>query len=93
MTWSFSSDGVVDGTWEWDGAQFADGDRLALELSFGTLMQVDSASALAMRRYAIETHAKSERGMETVRQGESVTALFDATAGKGEARISAGADG
>jgi alpha-amylase len=85
VSWSFSSDGVADGIWKWDGARCADGDRLALELSFGSPMQVDSSPALETWRYAIETTAKSERGMERVRQGESVTALFDARAG--EARI------
>ena len=86
VTWSFSSSGAAEGVWTWDGSPFTDSDRLALELSFGTPMQIDSPSALDTWRYAIETHAKSERGMEQVRQGESVTALFSARAG--QARIS-----
>jgi 4-alpha-glucanotransferase len=86
VTWSFSSHGAVEGVWNWDGSSFDQGDRLALELSLGTPMQIDSPSAFDTWRYPIETHAKSERGMEHVRQGESVTALFDARAG--QARIS-----
>lgn len=88
VTWSFSSDGLVDGTWRWDGARFAGSDRVALELSFGTPVQVGSPSAVEMWRYTIETHAKSERGMERVRQGESVVALFDARAGEGRISFS-----
>lgn len=85
VTWTFSRDGAIEGAWAWDGSRFAHGDRLALELSFSSPLQVDSTSS-ATWQYAIETHAKSERGMERVRQGESVTALFDARAG--QARIS-----
>jgi hypothetical protein len=48
-------------------------------------LRLDAPDALHVWRYDIETVGKSERGFERMRQGESVTPVFDAA--RGEARF------
>lgn len=81
VVWTFDATGGSQAVWTWDGSRFGDADRFAPELSLAAPARVDATDARAMWRYAIETFAKSERGLERVVQGESVTPLFDARAG------------
>ncbi|HEV8447871.1 MAG TPA: alpha-amylase/4-alpha-glucanotransferase domain-containing protein [Gemmatimonadaceae bacterium] len=81
VTWSFTPNGRIQAAWAWDGSSFGDGDRFAPEMTFASTVPVNAPSALAIWRDSVETYAKSERGLERVRQGESVTPLFDARTG------------
>ena len=87
VTWSFSADGVIQATWTWDASSFGDGDRFAPEMTFAAPVRVDAPGSSGVWRDSVETHAKSERGLERVRQGESVTPLFDARAGSASLRL------
>lgn len=81
VTWTLSNSGDVGAAWTWATSGFADGDRFGPEMSVAGPLIVDAFDALGEWRYPIETHAKSERGLERVCQGESVTPLFDARVG------------
>src|SRR5262249_34925929 len=82
ITWSFTSNGAIQAAWSWDAASFGNGDRFAPEMTFASSVLVDAPAASTIWRDSVETFAKSERGLERVRQGESVTPLFDARAGE-----------
>jgi len=90
ITWSFTPDGVIEGAWTWDTSAFGDGDRFAPELTLAAPVRVDAPLAADVWRDSVETHAKSERGLERVRQGECVTPLFDARAGVATLTLYAG---
>jgi alpha-amylase len=86
VEWSFAMDGTIAASYRWDAGECPAGSRLAVELSVAHAPHVDAAAALDTWRYGIETVARSERGVDRVRQGESVTLLFDAR--RGEAAFS-----
>lgn len=81
VAWTFSPDGAITGEWSWDASALGDGDRFAPELTLAGAPRVEAASASAIWCFPVETFAKSERGLERVVQGESVTPLFDARSG------------
>ena len=87
VTWSFAPDGVIQAAWGWDGSSFGEGDRFAPEMTFAAPVHLDAPGSLAERRDSVETYAKSERGLERVRQGESVTPLFDARGGTATVKL------
>jgi alpha-amylase len=91
VTWLVRADGNIEARYRWD----APGDRDALwfapELSLAHPLAVGAPDSAATWRYAIETVAKSEQGLERVRQGESVTPLFDAR--RTEALVTLAPDG
>jgi len=55
-----------------------------VELSLAQALEIDAPAALATWRYDIQTVAKSERGIDRVKQGDAVTLLFDARRGSAE---------
>jgi 4-alpha-glucanotransferase len=89
IAWTFDADGGVEAEWSWDASAFGEGDRFAPELTLAGAPRVDAASAHTIWRFPVETYAKSERGLERVVQGESVTPLFDARAGVATLTLSA----
>ncbi len=82
VAWRFTPDGSIDVRYSWDAAAAPAGARFAPELSLAHPLDLDAPSAREVWRYEIATTAKSERGIERVRQGEAVTPLFDAGAGE-----------
>jgi hypothetical protein len=81
VTWTFKSDGAIEAAWNWDASALSDDEHFAPELTLAAGARVEAPGAAAVWRHPVETYAKSERGLERVVQGESVTPLFDARSG------------
>ncbi|HVM43131.1 MAG TPA: alpha-amylase/4-alpha-glucanotransferase domain-containing protein [Gemmatimonadales bacterium] len=73
--------GALAVTYRWDAAALPPGGRFAPELSLGTPLEPAVEPAAELWRFAIETVAKSERGLERTKQGESITPLVPVAAG------------
>ncbi|MGA9837787.1 MAG: alpha-amylase/4-alpha-glucanotransferase domain-containing protein [Gemmatimonadaceae bacterium] len=82
VAWRLSPAGTINVRYTWDGAALPPGARFAPELSLAHPLELDAPGAHEVWRYEIAATAKSERGVERVRQGEAVTPLFDAAAGQ-----------
>jgi 4-alpha-glucanotransferase len=83
VAWRFTPTGAISVRYTWDASAAPAGARFAPELSLAHPLDLKAPTAHQVWRYEIATTAKSERGIEHVRQGEAVTPLFDA--GTGEA--------
>ena len=59
--------------WRWDPSAAESGDLFATELSLAGPVRLACTPAADEWRFDIETLAKSERGLDRTRQGESVT--------------------
>ncbi len=92
VSWTFGFDATIRGEWTWNAARAGDGDRFAPELTLAGTPRIEAPEAVAVWRYPVETYAKSERGLERVLQGESVTPLFDARSGVASVTLVAGVD-
>jgi len=67
------AEGNLAVSWRWDGAAAEPGDLFATELSVAAPVVLGAAPAADEWRFEIETVAKSERGLDRTRQGESIT--------------------
>lgn len=67
------ADGRMTVSWRWDSVAAEPGDLFATELSLARPVTLDSTPAAEEWRFIIETVAKSERGFDRTRQGDSVT--------------------
>jgi alpha-amylase len=67
------ADGRIAVRWRWDPAAAEAGDLFATELSLAGPVHLACTPAADEWRFDIETVAKSERGLDRTRQGESVT--------------------
>jgi hypothetical protein len=67
------AEGRVAVSWEWDPSAAEAGDMFATELSVAGAVALSAAPAADEWRFEIETLAKSERGLDRTRQGESIT--------------------
>ena len=76
-----ASDGTLGVAYRWDAGAVRDGGRFAPEVSLAAPLDLDLDPHAELWRFAIETVAKSERGLERTRQGESVTPLWPLGAG------------
>ena len=83
-------DGGLTVSWTWDPAVAEAGDRFATELSLAAPLGIDCAPAAEEWRFPIETVAKSERGLDRTRQGESVTLLWPAELGTARVELEPG---
>jgi hypothetical protein len=72
----FSTDGSVTVSYSWDRSLGQTGDRFTTELSLFSPLELRADSATDTWTFAIETVAKSERGFDRTRQGQSVTFLW-----------------
>ena len=85
----FERSGALEVRYRWDPAIAAPDDLFTTELSvFGTLEPVPSPEA-DWWRHPVETVAKSERGLDRTRQGESITLRWPVGAARAEMRIGA----
>ncbi len=78
----FGSDGRVTVQFAWDAAAFAADDVFSTEISLAGLMDVEATPASDQWRFEIETVAKSERGLDRTKQGESLTLRWPARLGE-----------
>ncbi len=76
-----ASDGTLAVAYRWDAGAVHPGGRFAPELSLASPLDLDLDPRAELWRFAIETVAKSERGLERTRQGESVTPLWPVSVG------------
>jgi alpha-amylase len=84
----FERSGALDVRYRWDPAIAAPDDLFTAELSvFGTLEPVPTPEA-DWWRHPVETLAKSERGLDRTRQGESITLRWPIAAGEAGLRLS-----
>jgi hypothetical protein len=67
------AEGNLAVTWQWDPSAGEPGDFFATELSLAGPVTLAATPAADEWRFEIETVAKSERGLDRTRQGESVT--------------------
>jgi hypothetical protein len=82
----FERSGGIEVRYRWDPAIGTEGDRFTTELSvFGTLEP--SAPEAEVWRHAVETVAKSERGLDRTRQGESITLRWPVSLGAAGLRL------
>jgi 4-alpha-glucanotransferase len=72
----FSPEGALTASYTWDVSAGRPGDRFSTELSLFAPLPPRSEPAAEVWTYPIETVAKSERGLDRTRQGESVTLLW-----------------
>jgi hypothetical protein len=69
----FSADGAITISYTWDISAGEAEDRFAVELSVSAPLDIRSDPLAETWSYPIETVAKSERGFDRTRQGESIT--------------------
>ena len=69
----FGADGEMTVRYAWDPGASAPDDLFATELSLASLLAPETTPAAEPWRFTIETIAKSERGLDRTRQGESLT--------------------
>jgi 4-alpha-glucanotransferase len=77
----FEANGRMSVSWRWKEDAGPAGSLFASELSLGGPLLLEPSPATEPWRFDIETVAKSERGLDRTRQGESVTFLWLVEAG------------
>jgi hypothetical protein len=76
------ADGRLTVEWRWDPEAAEPGDLFATEISLAGPARLDCTPVADEWRFAIETVAKSERGLDRTRQGESVTLRWPVELGR-----------
>ena len=71
----------------WDEPAAAPDDLFSTELSIAGQLAIDATPDADVWRHPIETVAKSERGLDRTRQGESLTFRWPAHRGDASLRI------
>jgi alpha-amylase len=69
----FSPEGGLMVNYDWSPTAGAEGDRFAVELSLSAGLEIRTEPPAEVWTFPIETVAKSERGLDRTRQGDSVT--------------------
>jgi hypothetical protein len=69
----FGSDGEVTVRYAWNPGASAPDDLFSTEISLAGSLEAEATPPAEPWRFAIETVAKSERGLDRTRQGESLT--------------------
>jgi alpha-amylase len=77
----FVEDGSITVSWSWDGAALDPGARFTSECSFFRPLDIETLPAATKWIAPVETVAKSEKGLDRTVQGESLTLLWNASAG------------
>ena len=83
----FERSGAVMVEYEWGPDAGAPGDVFTVELSLFRPVSIDTAPAAGTWSYPVETVAKSERGLDRTRQGESVTLRWPVELGRATVRL------
>ncbi|MBA3260418.1 MAG: DUF1926 domain-containing protein [Gemmatimonadales bacterium] len=86
----FESSGLLRVSYTWDPAPWAPDDWFAPEISIASPLNFECSPAAEIWRFPIETVAKSERGFDRTRQGESVTLRWPAAAGRAAVEVTPG---
>ena len=78
----FESDGTVAIRYAWDPGAWASDDLLSTEISVAGPLEISAEPEADHWSFPIETVAKSERGLDRTRQGESLTLRWRARLGE-----------
>jgi hypothetical protein len=78
----FAADGSIGVSFEWDPSSGQRDDLFTSELSLFTPLEIRSDPAAEQWSFPIETVAKSERGLDRTKQGQSVTLRWPAHLGR-----------
>jgi hypothetical protein len=78
----FAGDGEITVRYAWDPGASSSDDLFSTELSLAGSLEPVSTPTAELWRFAIETVAKSERGLDRTRQGESLTARWPVRLGE-----------
>jgi 4-alpha-glucanotransferase len=84
----FSADGRLHVTYRWDATLGEPEDFFTTELSLFAPLEVRTEPSAEVWRFPIDTVAKSERGLDRTRQGESVTLRWPVQLGHASVQIS-----
>jgi hypothetical protein len=83
----FTSEGQIAVSYSWDAGMADPDDIFATELSLAGALDLRCTPASEEWRFEIETVAKSERGLDRTRQGESITLRWPVHQGKAAVEI------
>lgn len=83
----FAPDGRLSVRWVWDAAVGDPDDLFVTEISIAGPVKLGCSPAAEEWRFPIETVAKSERGLDRTRQGESVTLRWPVRLGAAEVTL------
>jgi hypothetical protein len=83
----FAPDGGLSVTYRWDPSMAEADDQFAPELSLFAPLEVRAEPAAEIWTFPIETVAKSERGLDRTRQGDSVTLRWPVHLGEASVEV------
>jgi len=86
----FEGSGLLRVSYTWDSALAAADDWFAPEISIAGPLDFECSPAAEVWRFPIETVAKSERGLDRTRQGDSVTLRWRVAAGTAAVEVTPG---
>ena len=86
---TFARDGGLGVSYRWDPNLGGPNDVFAPELSLSSPIELRTEPAAHIWTYPIETVAKSERGLDRTRQGESLTIRWPVALGEGSVELAA----
>jgi hypothetical protein len=81
------AEGNLAVTWRWESSAAEAGDVFATELSVAGALRVSPTPPADEWRFEIETVAKSERGLDRTRQGESITLRWPVELGEANVEL------
>ena len=84
----FAADGMLRVRYRWEAAIGQPGDLFAPELSLSSPLDLRSDPEAEIWTFPIETVAKSERGFDRTRQGDSVTLRWPVHLGRASVQVS-----
>lgn len=85
----FAADGSMTVSYQWDPAVGNPDDWFATELSLFAPLEIRSDPPAELWSFPIETVAKSERGLDRTRQGDSLTLRWPVQLGRSGVQLSA----
>jgi len=85
----FATDGTLRVSYRWDASDASPDDFFAPELSLYAPLELRPEPQAEIWTFPIETVAKSERGLDRTRQGDSVTLRWPANLGQASVQVSA----
>ena len=83
----FHASGDIDVAFRWSPGAGAPGDAFSTELSLFRPLELTASPDAEIWRHPVETVAKSERGLDRTRQGESVTVRWPVELGEATRRL------
>jgi hypothetical protein len=86
----FTADGAISVSFKWDPSDGHPDDLFTTELSLFAPLEVRADPAAEQWSFPIETVAKSERGLDRTRQGDSITLRWPLSLGEARLQMAPG---